>query len=507
MKAVRSVAILLCLLFGIAIDAQAQARLTVFISDVHMGLGRTSTGEWHKYEDFRWTEALKGFLTAISTEGNDRVDLVILGDSMELWQLPDDIRCLGSGAGAGCSVPELVDFAGRVVRAHKADFDSLRAFSVRGENRLHVVPGNHDAALLIPEVWAVVAEALGASSGRVVLVGNGIWRSPDKRVLAEHGHQIGSDVNRYFGWPTVTTPGAGGELLMIRPWGERFVQQLFNNEEARYPIIDNLSPESAGIRYLMADRGLTGSAADIARFLAFNIFETSLEQKLSALNVPAEQGAQTNAPAFDRALAIQAGADLFASSLPKDDPFRKLIEGAGPGAKEVRAELTELAKTLSDEDLQMLCQNALVLEKKNLCAPALAALAESKLVPKRVVFKRHFADRRKTEGDFEVFVYAHTHQWEEAWKVELDRDMSVKVINTGAFQRLVDEEGFLQRAKARRLSPAEALRQLRPEDLAPCYGVVVVKPGAGEINAKLRLWQMPESGPGRFREPGADDCK
>src|SRR6188768_2247437 len=63
-------------------------RPVVIISDLHMGLGRNAAGEFHRTEDFRWPSALRGFLSAVSKEGGVRVDLVIAGDFLELWQRP-----------------------------------------------------------------------------------------------------------------------------------------------------------------------------------------------------------------------------------------------------------------------------------------------------------------------------------------------------------------------------------------------------------------------------------
>ena len=73
------------------------------------------------------------------------------------------------------------------------------------------------------------------------------------------------------------------EFFVVRPWGEQFVQSIFNAVEEEYSIIDNLSPESAGIRYQIADKGALATSKDAARFLFFNIFETSLKQKAQIL--------------------------------------------------------------------------------------------------------------------------------------------------------------------------------------------------------------------------------
>src|SRR5687767_4006582 len=57
-----------------------QPRSVAFISDLHFGLGRRVDGTWAPKEDFRWSGALAGFLDELSKWGEDRVDLVIVGD-------------------------------------------------------------------------------------------------------------------------------------------------------------------------------------------------------------------------------------------------------------------------------------------------------------------------------------------------------------------------------------------------------------------------------------------
>ena len=61
------------------------------------------------------------------------------------------------------------------------------------------------------------------------------------------GIKLAVTQNRFSDWPQVTAPGEDGNVYLIRPWGELFVQRMFNNEEKSYPIIDNLVPESTGV--------------------------------------------------------------------------------------------------------------------------------------------------------------------------------------------------------------------------------------------------------------------
>lgn len=138
---------------------------------------------------------------------------------------------------------EIVD---AVVKAHPDALTSLRNLSQDGDNRLHIVPGNHDSALLLKPIWQPVGDALQADRGRINLVTSGIWVSPDGGVVAEHGHQIGSDVNRYDHWPNITRRRKTTSYI-TRPWGKYFVQNIFNEVEGEeYAIIDNISPETAG---------------------------------------------------------------------------------------------------------------------------------------------------------------------------------------------------------------------------------------------------------------------
>ncbi|MHC8327349.1 metallophosphoesterase [Pseudomonas sp. LB1P83] len=501
MSYLRGAAILAFSSFLLLTVTDAQARYSVFISDLHFGLGKNADQKWHPYEDFRWTHALEGFLKAISREGNDEVDLVIVGDFLELWQLPDDIHCDGSGAGAGCSVPELVDLTRRITLAHAADLEALKAFSKLGSNKIHVVPGNHDAALLVPEVWAPLATSLDAPSGRVILVTEGIWRSDDKRIVAEHGQQIGKDVNAFDQWPKVTTVGGNGKELMIRPWGERFVQKLFNEQEKQYPVIDNLNPETAGARYRMGDRGLWGSAADVGRFIAFNIFETTPAQKMSLLATD-----EKPEKPFSIKAAKKSGYRLFTNGLPETDEFRELIEANDASGQALRKELDEMVQKMPDEELEMLCKNTMLVNKVNLCHGELNALVAGLLVPKKTIFKNHLNQRRQQLGDFRLFVYGHTHRGEKNWDVAVQNDKTITVVNTGAFQRLVDDRAFQAIADAKHITTVQALRQLNPEDLKPCYSAVVVPPGDPRKTAKLQLWQMSESGSGGFTIPGVKEC-
>ena len=484
-------------------------RPMAFISDLHFGLGQKPDGQWFAQEDFRWPRALAGFLDALSTWSSDRVDLVIVGDFLELWQPPADVKCPNLPADRGCSVAQMLKITETVVAAHRDDLALLRDFSKRGDNRLHIIPGNHDSALLIPQVFAPLGEALDAKSGRIAFVTSGFWKSPDGRVVAEHGHQVGSDVNRYEKWPRVTRQ-SGSENHMIRPWGERFVQKLFNEQEEQYEIIDNVAPETVGVKYRIADRGYALSAIDVAEFLQFHLYQTSLMQKARALGSEKGAGADDDRQRWNLTRARELGYRLFTEALPKTDPLRREIEGADAQSQSLKAEFDKLAKDparLPDDDVRLICEHLSAAESASKCEIAAAgATAETLFFPRRYVMRGHIADHLKSDPRVRIFVYGHTHALEEKWELQIDSTTTVSIHNTGAFQRTVDEAGFKKRAADKKLSDQDALRGIKLEDLPACYSVVLVQYEGSLPKSRTMRWHMPEDAAGTMVEPGVSRC-
>ena len=146
-----------------------------------------------------------------------------------------------------------------VIAGHPQEFAVLRGWSQEKDHHLYLVPGNHNSALLLERVQILVENELQAGNGHVTIVKSGIWQSSDCLVHVEHGHQVPLDPNSYGKrWPDILDAQTG---RVVRPWGEWFVQQQFNDvergsgEEPAYPLIDNLSPEIKGAWYRASDRG------------------------------------------------------------------------------------------------------------------------------------------------------------------------------------------------------------------------------------------------------------
>jgi UDP-2,3-diacylglucosamine pyrophosphatase LpxH len=409
-----------------------KGRAFVFISDLHMGLGKIGD-QWNPLEDFRWPNALVKFLDRISSDNHDRVTLVIAGDMLELWQHPS-VTC-AYDQNHPCSVEQMDTISGMVVAAHQSDLQALGNFANRGENHLSIIPGNHDAALMLPNVWKPVSSALGAKDGKVDLVRSGVWATCEKKVLSEHGHQIGADLNNYVQWPIVTTDNG---VKMYTPWGEWFVQTLFNKTERKYPLIDNIIPQSDGLAYYMGERGLIGSASDIAQVIVGNIFDTSLAQK----NMVLGHTNQTH-NTWNTSRARHLGYKLFADGLPSDSYLRiRLLDTNDSHFDQLRAALDQRAadpSLLSEERVRDLC-DLLAMRKAETPTASLASCADPNLhygmqalsfVGDDALIQARIANLMDSvpAPDVKIYVFGHTHQLDRG-KVLHPQGKNVSFLNT-----------------------------------------------------------------------------
>ncbi|MEQ8286555.1 metallophosphoesterase [Thalassospira sp.] len=480
-----------------------EERMLFLISDTHMGFGKDANSQWLPIEDFRWPKALSSFLEMVRSHSNDKADLIIVGDFFEMWQVPHSFTCTDGGHDLGCTIAEMTEIARNIAAAHSQELADLTEFSQAGENRLHILPGNHDAAFLIQDVWEPIGQALNDASGRVNLVTEGLWVSPDGKIVIEHGHQIGSDVNRYENWPEiVVSEDSSGVYRMIRPWGENFVQSIFNEIEAgsdnapSYAVIDNLAPESSAIRYRISDVGFQQTAREIAQFLAFNLFETSLSQKVSFLGP--QKFDEHGKPIADIKVGRQLGHRLFVEALDENDPFRKQLMSNNAKAAEIRKELDALAgdeQRLSDAEVSALCDLLVIRNSSEVCWDAtLGMIFQGVLFSDDHVLKEHLIDRWSSYRDMVIFVYGHTHKYKVPRDVYLFDDRVVSVANTGAFQRVIDDQAFLDRVSVMtrdenyEVTPGEALRRMKLDQLAPCYTFIEITYEDGIPRSELNYW-------------------
>ena len=469
-------------------------RLRIFISDTHFGVGKVG-GHWHNYEDARWAPEFAAFLDDVNRLGNGKADLVLNGDTFELWQSLDSDDCtVAANKDLGCSQEGALKRLRRVLEFHQTELDAISKFAKSGDNRVVIVPGNHDAALLYQGVADAVLTAMHAPAGRVRVAFEGFWLSPDSLIYAEHGQQIGKEVNKFDGWPRPFVEYRGTNYLR-RPWGEQFVQRFYNAFEAKYPIIDNLSEESLGVRYGIKSEGPRAVGDDIGRFVQFYLTQISWSQLGTSL------GGSEDHPNWDLRTIRSRERDFLAESVPRGDALRSAAENQaarGTFGLPVDAlsddeiiEICNLRKALLDEDIKQHRAPSVTA-----CPLAtLGAVTQPLLSSRRTVFERHFDETyqrliraKAIERPFQLFVYSHTHKSERGFNPLAGSPWSPFVVNTGAWQRTVTPEQLSVIQAHQQLDDQHVLT-LQPEDLPPCYPVILVAPYRTLPVSRLQFWE------------------
>jgi UDP-2,3-diacylglucosamine pyrophosphatase LpxH len=482
----------LCLAFASG-SRPGSDRLRIFISDTHFGVGKVN-GRWHNYEDARWAPEFAAFLEEMNRIGKGKADLILNGDTFELWQSLDPNDCtVPANKDLGCTEDGALERLQRVIQFHQPELTSIGNFAKSGDNRVTLVPGNHDAALLFPKVADKVLTAIRAP-GRVHIATEGDWLSPDGLIYAEHGQQIGKEVNKFDHWPQPFIDYQGARYLQ-RPWGEQFVQRFYNLYEDKYPIIDNISDESIGVKFGLKAEGSAAISKDLGKFLAFYLTELSWSQLGANLGGPGEH------PSWDVDAIRRSGIKFLAESLPNTDPLNDAAQ------KQISQGTFGISiDYLQEEDIIEICNLRQAVRAEDLEAgrpPSvegcprkdLGAISQQLLSSRRKVFEAHFTDAyqrlkrdHRADHTFQLFVYSHTHKADPGFRPLSGSPWDPYVVNTGAWQRTVTPDQLAKIQKLRNLTDQKVLT-LQPEDLPPCYPVVLVGPYQDVPHSSLQFWR------------------
>jgi UDP-2,3-diacylglucosamine pyrophosphatase LpxH len=488
---------------GVLNSQASPPRFIVIASDLHLGEGRNAAGEWLPTEDFRWHEDLASFLRAIDEAGKGATDLVLNGDTFELWQSTAD-DCRPREPRLGCTEQEALERLIRVLAAHAADVSALSTFARSGTNRLILVPGDHDAALLFPAVAARAASSFNAA-GRVDVATRGYWLSTDGAVYAEHGHQMPGDPYAFTTWPEPFVR-SDGAAYVERPQGERLAQTLYNDLERRFPILDNFAQEGAGLKYAVAADPTVLPPDAIQPLLMFFLARPTWQQFRLELD-----GGDVQPPEWDLDAVRRSGPSLLAESFLPDDRFRPVADRAvGDGRLSIDP------ATLTNEQLIAMCdyRAALRRSRRRLERSMTQALttgrapSECPRTPatrgsafdyfwrsRDALMISRFAQVRATvttdarsSPSIKVIAFGHSHL--AAAPLPLSRsEATPMVVNSGAWQRTVTPFQIEEVMQERGWSEADVLRQLRPEDLPACYGVVWIEPYTSDPKPRVRFWR------------------
>jgi UDP-2,3-diacylglucosamine pyrophosphatase LpxH len=467
-----------CVLCAAMLADQAPAPMTrsiVVLGDLHMGPGRQPDGQWHPYEDFRWRDEFTAFLDALNAQGGN-IDLVINGDLFELLQSPD-VPCAFADAIAGCTDNEALQRLLIATKAHAVELATIGKFASAGSNRAFIVPGDHDAALLIPRVWQRALAAFGAAPDRIQLASSGSWRSGDGRVHVEHGHQLPLSADRFLKWPSPFITDHGRTRLE-RPWGEYVLLPFYDRVEMRYPIVDNIAEEGVGAKFVAAAD--SAAVQDATAMLRLLLTKTTWQQ----FRMDLDDG-EVQAPQWDLE-KIRADLPAFVStSLPGDDPFAANVKTLSA------SELGEVGAALSDQQIVAVCDyRAAIRRARRRMERVLtqlsgvgAPMAECPRTPDTVgsAFEYYWRSRDQQvvqhiprAKDLDLIVLGHTHLLDRAFRPLGENGPAV--VTSGAWQRTIH--------------PNDVKAIDAPlESLPACYSFVEI-PAGGRRTALARSWRL-----------------
>lgn len=260
---------------------------TLVVSDVHLAtVGAPGRAPPHRQPSAQVDEDLADLVRGCIAAGARGVDVVLAGDVFD-FDAPD----FGPDAGDGTTPDGAAARLVAILDDHPAVVDALHAVLATG-GRVVVLPGNHDAALVFPEVRRVLTSALAAGA-RGQLPGRVAFRAwfhlTPGGLYVEHGHL-------YDAWCTLADPlGASGR---IEPTiGSVLARRL----AATFPCADPyaVDPFAFDLPAAAACGTVTGSPAMAAlRVLA----------ELEGIDVPITDGRE----ALARVAAAETGAPLEA---------------------------------------------------------------------------------------------------------------------------------------------------------------------------------------------------
>jgi hypothetical protein len=256
--------------------------------------------------------------------------------------------------------------------------------------------------------------------------------------------------------------------------------------------------------------------ADIARFIEFNLLQTSFYQKAQILEIakptdvrrPTEQ--LTHADVQRCRLCLEE--EIFLLDNPLAD---EIIRSGGDNATNLRGALRDRERNLSSDGARTLCERAVLLNGGTLSlkrgqTPS-AACEEPLATGIRMIFDPDgsWALRSRVSEMYNtskkrlaLYVFGHTHEAKIAMAVEMPDGLTIEAWNTGAFQRLMNRD-FLESRRQPGEKDIDTVARLKHDDLAACYTTVRIAYRDRRPEAVLKQWFMKEGDTeGRF----LDDC-
>lgn len=210
----------------------------VFVSDIHVGDKRALDNGYCWHDEMR--QPFINFLKYMKKNGNYWDDLIVVGDLVDEWICPADMKPMADDSNNTLSSSE---FFGKIVHDNQELFDEFASLSKT--HHLHYISGNHDMQVeeedfkkYLPGVFELHYDSKGLGS---MLIDDIIW--------VEHGHRY--DV---YNAPFLDRNFSNG-TSMIPPG--YFVSRLITNDKGDGPIIAGIPghPHMDGCPQQLQTRG------------------------------------------------------------------------------------------------------------------------------------------------------------------------------------------------------------------------------------------------------------
>ena len=238
-------------------------RVTVIVSDLHMGGGRADPGDDFIYQDSQFPRFLREQLHTAEGQRGD-IELIINGDFLEFAQVVPEAYTIQSSR-FWCSQGESQRKLRAILDGHPEVLDALREFQEPG-NHVTIFAGNHDVDLYWPDVMGDLQRAVGDKLS--VEVGE-VWYSRyEGRLRISHGHML-DPANSFRHWDEPMLLADHGEIRLEMCPGTLFMVHFVNWLEAKYPLADNIHPVTrlADILWREDKYGWTTVAWMFSRFM------------------------------------------------------------------------------------------------------------------------------------------------------------------------------------------------------------------------------------------------
>ena len=228
-------------------------KVAYFLSDLHLGADA-------QLDDFDSDIAITEFVQKICADDKDaEVDLVLLGDTFDLWQVvPEEDKTQPTADLIHLDIDPAGEAAKteRAAMRHPQVFTAFRTFlgSADVGRRLVCVQGNHDHSLIDTAPQEAFRDKVNTyHTLRPRIVFGGCYDNPDLRVYGEHGNQYDGQNNAY-----------GNFQILAECPGYHFVRLFWNRMEPQAPEFNRLYPNQwhRTFRWLLQKRrwDLVGSA-------------------------------------------------------------------------------------------------------------------------------------------------------------------------------------------------------------------------------------------------------